>query len=107
LQNLDPYAEAHGWTERFSESVLQNTRYTEDGVTFGAGSIFGLPQVGEVVGVYYSKPKLNDLGLEVPQTWSEFGEQLEQIQDAGETPIMLGNLDQWPAIHVFGPTQGA
>ena len=107
LRNLDPYAQAYGWTDRFSDSVLQNTRYSEDGVTFGEGAIFGLPQVGEVVGVYYSKVKLAELGLEVAQTWAEFGDQLEQIAAAGETPLLLGNLDQWPAGHVFGPVQGA
>ena len=107
LLNLDPYAEAYGWTERFPDSVLQNTRYSEDGVTFGEGSVYGLPQVGEVVGIYYSKPKLEELGLEVPATWAEFGEQLATISEAGETPLLLGNLDQWPAGHVFGPVQGA
>lgn len=107
LLNLDPYAEAYGWTDRFPDSVLQNTRYSEDGVTFGEGSVWGLPQVGEVVGVYYSKSKLQELGLELPQTWDEFGEQLGTIAEAGETPMLLGNLDQWPAAHVFGPIQGA
>ncbi|HLV03876.1 extracellular solute-binding protein [uncultured Georgenia sp.] len=107
LRNLDDYAEAYGWTDRFSDSVLQNTRYSADGVTFGEGSIWGLPQVGEVVGVYYSKSRLEELGLEVPQTWAEFGEQLATIREAGQTPLLLGNLDQWPAAHVFGPVQGA
>ncbi|MFC4554860.1 ABC transporter substrate-binding protein [Georgenia faecalis] len=105
--SLDPYAEAYGWADRFSESVLQNTSYSADGVTFGEGELFGLPQVGEVVGVYYSKAKLDELGLEVPQTWADFEEQLGTIAEAGETPLVLGNLDQWPALHVFGPVQGA
>lgn len=107
LLNLDPYAEAYGWADRFSDSVLQNTRYSEDGVTFGEGSIWGLPQVGEVVGVYYSKSKLEELGLEIPETWADFGDQLATIAEAGETPLLLGNLDAWPAAHVFGPIQGA
>lgn len=107
LRNLDPYAEAYGWSERFSDSVLQNTRYSEDGVTFGQGAIFGLPQVGEVVGIYYSRAALHELGLQLPQTWSELAEQLGQIAEAGEVPLLLGNLDQWPAAHVFGPVQGA
>ena len=107
LLDLAPYAEAYGWTERFSDSVLQNTRYTDDGVTFGEGTIFGLPQVGEVVGIYYSTTKLDELGLELPETWAEFGDQLGEITDAGETAMLLGNLDQWPGGHIFGPVQGA
>ena len=107
LLSLDEYAEAYDWTARFSDSVLQNTRYSTDGVTFGEGSIFGLPQVGEVVGLYYSKAKLDELGLELPETWADFGAQLGEISEAGETPMLLGNLDAWPAAHVFGPIQGA
>lgn len=104
---LDDYAEAYGWADRFPDSVLQNTSYSTDGKTFGEGSLYGLPQVGEVVGVFYSKTKLDELGLEVPETWADFEDQLATIAEAGETPIMLGNLDQWPALHVFGPVQGA
>ncbi|UNX53829.1 extracellular solute-binding protein [Georgenia sp. TF02-10] len=107
LRSLDPYAEAYGWTDRFPESVRQYASYSEDGATFGEGSLYGLPQVGEVVGIYYSKPKLAELGLQVPETWAELEEQLPTIKAAGETPLLLGNLDQWPALHVFGPVQGA
>ena len=63
--------------------------------------------MGEIVGVYYNKKKLADLGLKVPTTWSEFTAQLATIKKSGETPLMLGDLEKWPAIHVFGPIQGA
>ena len=107
LVSLDPWAKAYGWEDRFAPSVLQYTRYSEDAKTFGSGSIYGLPQVGEVVGVFYSKPKLAALGLEVPETWEEFDTALAAAKAAGETPIQLGNIEQWPAVHVFGPVQGA
>ncbi len=107
LVNLDPYAAAYGWRDRFPESVLKLSSYSPDGKTFGAGSLFGLPQVGEVVGFYYNKTKLAKLNLEVPKTWADLEQQLPKIKAAGETPIVLGNLEKWPAIHVFGPIQGA
>lgn len=107
LRSLEPYAEAYDVSERFTDSVLQNTRYSTDGVTFGDGDIYGLPQVGEVVGVFYNTSKLEELDLEVPGTWQEFTEQLETAKEQDEVPLMLGNLDQWPAVHVFGPVQGA
>ena len=107
LVNLDPYAEAYGWKDRFPESVLKLSSYSPDGKTFGSGSLFGLPQVGEVVGFYYNKAKLAQLNLTVPKTWAELEGQLKTIKDAGETPLVLGNLEKWPAIHVFGPVQGA
>lgn len=66
-----------------------------------------MPQIGEVVGFYYNKEKLTKLGLTVPKTWAELEAQLPKIKDGGETPLVLGNLEKWPAVHVFGPIQGA
>lgn len=106
LLPLNTYADKYGWTDRFPQSVLQYSTYSEDGKTFGTGNIYGLPQVGEVVGVYYNKKKLTALKLEVPKTWEEFEAALAAAKAAGEIPIELGNLDKWPAGHVFGPIQG-
>ena len=105
LTDLTGYAEAYGWTDRFAPSVLSKMMYSADGVTFGEGSLYGLPQTGEICGIYYSQKKLDDLGLEAPGTWDEVFSLVEAAQEAGEQPIMLGNLDQWPALHVFGPLQ--
>ncbi|HET8795216.1 MAG TPA: extracellular solute-binding protein [Arthrobacter sp.] len=107
IVSLERYAEAYGWKDRYPESVLQYSTYSEDGKTFGEGNLYGLPQVGEVVGVYYSESKLEELGMELPETWAEFEEALATASEAGEVPINLGNLEQWPALHVFGPIQGA
>ncbi|MBB5832898.1 ABC transporter substrate-binding protein [Brachybacterium aquaticum] len=105
LTDLSGYAEAYGWEDRFSASVLGKMRYSEDGVTFGEGNLYGLAQTGEVCGIYYSQAKLDALGLEAPTTWEEVFALVDAASAAGEQPIMLGNLDQWPALHVFGPLQ--
>ncbi len=102
LQSLDGYAETYGWTERFPESVRSLASYSEDGAVFGEGNLYGLPQVGELVGVWYNKAKLQELDLEVPQTTEEFEAALRAAKDAGELPIQFGNLDGWPGIHEFG-----
>ena len=110
LLDLDPYAEAYGWLDRFSESVLAQSSYSADGTVFGDGALFGLPQVGEVVGVYYSRAALGDAGIDegalTSGTWDDFEDALETAHDAGHTALTLGNLDAWPAVHVFGPIQG-
>ncbi|MGW9629672.1 ABC transporter substrate-binding protein [Agromyces sp. NPDC055520] len=106
LRPLDDYAEAYGWFDRYSPSVLQYSTYSEDAKVFGDGNLYGLPQVGEVVGVFYSKSKLAALGLDVPADWTEFDAALAAAKAAGETPMQLGNIEQWPALHVFGPVQG-
>lgn len=106
LLPLDDYAEAYGWFDRYSPTVLQYSSYSDDAVVFGEGNLYGLPQVGEVVGVFYSKQKLADLGIELPTDWAAFDEALAAAAEAGETPLLLGNIEQWPALHVFGPLQG-
>ena len=108
LRNLDPYAEAYGWADRFSEDVLAVSRYSEDGVTFGEGNLYGLPQVGEVVGVFYSRSALEQLGGEDELLSGDFDtlrDYLAQAAEEGLTPIQLGNIEGWPAGHVFGPIQ--
>lgn len=106
LRPLDDYAEAYGWFDRYQESILQYSTYSEDAKVFGEGNLYGLPQVGEVVGIFYSKAKLEKIGVEVPGTWAEFDAALATAKAAGETPLQLGNIEQWPAGHVFGPLQG-
>ncbi|MBB1510431.1 ABC transporter substrate-binding protein [Tessaracoccus sp. MC1756] len=103
LTDLSPYAAQYGWEDRFPASVLSKVRYSPDGTTFGEGNLYGLPQTGEIVGIFYSKKKLEELGAELPTTWDEYFAILDQAKEAGEQPMILGNIEGWPAIHVFGP----
>lgn len=103
---LDPYMKAYGWDKRYSESIRSVVSYSPDAKTFGSGNLYGMPQVGEVVGVFVNSKKLEALGLEKPNTWADFEKALETAKSKGETPLMLGNLDKWPAVHVFGAIQG-
>ncbi len=106
LRPLDDYADAYGWFDRFAPSVLQYSTYSDDATVFGDGNLYGLPQVGEVVGIFYSKSKLDALGLDVPSDWAAFDDALVAAKAAGEIPMQLGNIEQWPGGHVFGPLQG-
>jgi len=105
LRPLDGYADAYGWDERFSADVRSLASYTEDGATFGAGNLYGVPQTGELVGLWYSKSKLDDLGIEVPRTTADMETALQKAAAAGEVPIQFGNKEGWPGIHDFGFVQ--
>jgi raffinose/stachyose/melibiose transport system substrate-binding protein len=105
LAPLDGYADAYGWEDRYSQTLLDLNSFSSDGQEFGTGNLYGLSQEGEVVGVYYNKAKLDDLGLGIPRTLEEFEAALEKAKAAGETPIQFGNLDQWPGIHEFQAVQ--
>jgi raffinose/stachyose/melibiose transport system substrate-binding protein len=97
LMPLDDYADAYGWNDRFSEGILKMNQFSEDASDFGEGNLYGLPMTGEVVGVYYNKAKLDELGLEMPETWEEFQEAVDAAKTAGEVPIQFGK----PGIHEY------
>ena len=105
LRSLDPYSKEYGWADRYPGSVRALASYTRDGKTFGEGNLYGLPQAGELVGLWYNKAKLAKLGIELPTNLADFETALGKAKQAGEVPIQFGNLDAWPGIHTFGFVQ--
>ena len=105
LRSLDGYADVYGWDDRFSDEVQALASYSEDGSTFGQGNLYGVPLTGELVGVWYSKSKLDDLGVDLPETTDDLEAALQKASDAGELPIQFGNKEGWPGIHDFGFVQ--
>jgi raffinose/stachyose/melibiose transport system substrate-binding protein len=105
LLPLDNYAQAYGWTGRVSPNVLRVSSWSPDGKEFGTGSLYGYTTMGEIVGVYYNKQILSDLGLSVPTTFSEFEQDLETAKQAGQIPIQFANNDAFPGIHEFATIQ--
>lgn len=60
-----------------------------------------------LLGVFYNRNIFNDLGLSVPNTWSEFITVCEKIKEAGITPIHYAGKDSWTlqGIPHFGVTK--
>jgi len=102
LVNLTPYAEKYGWSKKISPGIVARNSFTADGKSFGEGNLYGVPPVAELVGVYYRKDIFQELGLNIPKTFAEFEALLEKVKAAGYIPITFGNLDGWPAIHIYG-----
>ena len=101
LQPLDAYADAYGWKDRWSKTLLDLNRFSADGNTFGSGNLYGVSQMGEIVGVFYNKDKVKT----IPKTFGEFESMLAKAKQAGETPISFGNLDKFGGIHEFQTVQ--
>jgi len=105
LLPLDNYAQAYGWTSRVSPNVVRVSSWSPDGKEFGTGSLYGYTTMGEIVGVYYNKQILSELGLTVPTTFGEFEQDLEAAKQAGQIPIQFANNDAFPGIHEFATIQ--
>ncbi len=105
LVSLDGYAEAYDWDKRLAPEIAAMSSYGDDGNVFGEGNLYGVPLTGELVGLWYSKSKLDEIGAAVPATAADLEDALQKAADAGEIPIQLGNKEGWPGIHDFGFVQ--
>lgn len=67
---------------------------------FGQGEeTYGVPITWGTVGFFYNKDLFEQAGLDPeapPATWDEFLSAVGTLQEAGITPIALGERDKWP-----------
>ena len=103
LLPLDGYAAAYGWADRYASVLLELNRFSPDGEQFGTGKLYGLSQMGEIVGMFFNRA---DVG-EPPRTFAELEASLADAEQSGDVPIAFGNLDRWPGIHEFQAVQNA
>ena len=101
LKPLDAYADAYGWNDRWSKTLLDLNKFSSDGKQFGSGDLYGVSQQGEIVGVFYNR----DMVKSVPKTFGEFESMLAAAKKKGQTPISFGNLDKFGGIHEFQTVQ--
>lgn len=59
---------------------------------------YGVPYATNASGVIYNVDKFEELGLEIPKTWDEFIDVLDQIKDAGEQPLLMTHKDAWTSL---------
>ena len=97
LRPVTDYAEVYGWQDRWSPTLLQANSVEPDGSRFGSGELYGVSQMGEIVGVFYNKEKVPT----PPTTLAEFEASLEEAKGEGDVPIQFGNADAWPGIHNY------
>lgn len=93
VRDLTDALAVDGWGDSFSQAALN--LHASDGGTYG------VPWNTGMVGWWYSKAKFAEAGIEAPPTtWAELLAVVQQLKDAGITPISLGGGDKWP-IHFY------
>ena len=107
LTPLDQYDKVYKWDQKFPKQLLDLNKFSTDGKTWQSGSLYGVSQTGEIVGIFYNKKLLQQAGLEPPKTFAEFESDLPKIKAEGLLPIQFGTSDKSPAIHLFGVVQAA
>jgi raffinose/stachyose/melibiose transport system substrate-binding protein len=103
---LDRYAATYGWDKLYTPGVEAQLKYSSDGKTWGKGSLYGVVGGGQNVGIIYNKAKLAKLGIAgPPTTMDELTADLDKAAVAGELPLMVGEADKYPAMHVYAEIQ--
>ena len=89
VRNIAPELEGD-WKDSFSAQAALEL-YGLD------GEYYGVPWTWGAVGFFYNKALFAEAGIEAPPaTWEEFLGVVQQLKDAGITPISLGEGDRWP-----------
>lgn len=98
-QNTDfqQWSEAGEFIELSDESFMDNIvegAAEEYAVNDG---IYSLPLTTNAWGFFYNEDRFNDLSLDVPETWAEFEQLVEDINNAGEVPFAgaFSTADSW------------
>ncbi len=106
LVSLAPYISQYGWDQHLPPSLAARNMYSQDGTVFGQGQLWGISIEAEVVGFYRNRSRFDENGVEVPTTFEDLETVMQTFLDAGVTPLVFGNSDGWPAIHLFGEILG-
>jgi raffinose/stachyose/melibiose transport system substrate-binding protein len=102
LQPTTPWDESYGWSTRYPADLLSLNSFSTDGRTWRKGEVYGISSTGEIVGLFYNKTLLAQLGITAPTTMDELIASLPVIAAAGQLPIQYGDADKSAGIHVFG-----
>lgn len=84
-------ADGGAWRNSFAPGAL--------GVYSYQGTNYGVPWDMGMVGIWYNKALFEEAGLDPenpPETWDELLDAVEALQEAGITPIAVGEGDKWP-----------
>ena len=101
---LDDYAEAYGWRDEVSPSLLGIVTSNEDATQYGTGHLYALPGAVQMVGVFYNKAVTEAAGItDEPKTLAEFEDDLATLKGDGVTPLAVpalatGGFQLWGAL---------
>src|SRR5699024_7610664 len=86
--------EENGWMDKFPEDLIDLVSVDDQ--------IYSVPvdiHRGHVIS--YTTAVVEENDIEIPKTFDEFCEAADQLQDAGVTPISLGDKESWTATMIF------
>jgi raffinose/stachyose/melibiose transport system substrate-binding protein len=103
LLPLEPYNKLYGWFAKVGPLPLQFNSLPADGKTFGTGNVYGVPETGTVVGIFYNKALITSVGGVVPTTWAQFTADMALLAGHGKTAMAYaaGQPTAYQPVHML------
>ncbi|WP_408008080.1 ABC transporter substrate-binding protein [Pseudalkalibacillus sp. A8] len=97
MEPLNDLYEEEGWNDKFPQDLIDMV--SKD------GNIYSVPvniHRGNVL--WYNTKVFEENGIEVPTTFDEWFAAADKLQEAGVTPLALGDKEPWTATQLFETT---
>ncbi|OZU88254.1 ABC transporter substrate-binding protein [Virgibacillus indicus] len=94
MEPLNDLYEENEWMDKFPEELID--------LVSNDGNIYSVPvniHRGNVI--FYNMKVFEENGIEVPTTFDEFFTAADKLQEAGITPLALGDKESWTATQIF------
>jgi raffinose/stachyose/melibiose transport system substrate-binding protein len=103
LINLAGFNKTYHWFPEVGSLPLQYNSFTSNGRQFGSGNVYGVPDSGSIVGIFYNKKLLSEVGGKVPTNWSVFTNDLALLHKAGKVAIAYsgGQPTAYQPVHTL------
>jgi raffinose/stachyose/melibiose transport system substrate-binding protein len=103
LLPLEQYDKVYGWFAKVGSLPLQYNSLPANGKTFGSGDVYGIPETGTVVGIFYNKALIESVGGTVPTTWDQFTSDMALLAKNGKTPMAYaaGQPTAYQPVHML------
>jgi raffinose/stachyose/melibiose transport system substrate-binding protein len=105
LLPLAPYDKLYGWFAKVGTLPLQYNSLPASGKTFGSGNVYGVPETGTVVGIFYNKALIQSVGGTVPATfnWSTLTSDMALLAKHGKIAMSYaaGQPTAYQPVHTL------
>ena len=103
LLPLEGYDKVYGWFSKVGPLPLQYNSLPASGKTFGSGNVYGVPETGTVVGIFYNKALIESVGGVVPTTWDQFTSDMALLAAHGKTAMAYaaGQPTAYQPVHTL------
>jgi len=103
LLPLEQYDKIYGWFAKVGPLPLQYNSLPASGKSFGSGNVYGVPETGTVVGIFYNKALIQSVGGTVPTNWDQFTSDMALLAKHGKTAMAYaaGQPTAYQPVHML------